>query len=153
MPQILTTIPIARPVAEVFEYVTTANHWMEWHPSTRGVQGAVDHSGLVGETIREVAVVAGRQGTITWQVQAREAPYRWVIAGSNPGQGTASITYTLSERDGGTLFERTLRYQVANPWFAVIAALFLQRRILAESEEALRRLKARLEAGTHRQAG
>ncbi|HLF02664.1 MAG TPA: hypothetical protein VI547_11850, partial [Anaerolineales bacterium] len=56
------------------------------------------------------------------------------------------ITYTLTPRDGGTFFEREFIYPTLNPLFALLDWLILRRRVKAESLEALRRLKERLEA-------
>ena len=51
MAQIFTSIEIARPIDEVFEYITTPAHWPEWHTTALGVSGAIDHSLLPGETV------------------------------------------------------------------------------------------------------
>ncbi len=71
----------ARLIAEVFDYVTTPAHWLQWHPSSVALHGAIDHSLGVGEEVTEDFRVAGRSGSVTWRVIAREAPTRWAIAG------------------------------------------------------------------------
>jgi len=145
MSQVVTHATIARPPEEVFAYVTTPGHWPEWHPSSLGVTGATDHSLLVGEEVTESFLVAGRRGKARWTVQEREEPRRWVIFGQVEGGGTGTITYTLTPQDGGTFFEREFTYEMNNPLLALLDTLILRRRIEAESTEALRRLKARLE--------
>ena len=34
----------------VFDVVTTAWYWTEWHPATRGIEGDVDHPARPGIT-------------------------------------------------------------------------------------------------------
>ena len=68
-----------------------------------------------------------------------------MIEGEAEGGGSAVITYRLSAQDGGTRFERELVYRMPNLWLAVLNRLLIQRRMAAESAEALRRLKQILE--------
>jgi hypothetical protein len=137
-------IDIARPVDDVYAYVTTPGHWPEWHPSSLAVRGATDHSLAVGEQVTEDYLVAGRRGQVTWAVTARDATRRWAITGGTPG-GSGTITYTLTSQSGGTHFERDFVYTLDNVLFAIADRLVLRRRVVAESAEALRRLKRRLE--------
>ena len=78
-------------------------------------------------------------------MRERAPPWRWVIEGEAEGGGNAVITYRLTAHDGGTRFERELVYRMPNLWLAVLNRLFIQRRMAAESAEALRRLKQILE--------
>lgn len=145
MTHIYTTTGIARPIEQVFAYVTTPGNWPRWHPSSLAVSGATDHSAAPGEQVIEEFRVAGRRGRVTWTVQEREAPRRWVIAGHGEEGGSATIAYTLTPMAGGTQFERELTYTFPNFWLAALDRLLLRRRIEAESTEALRRLKQALE--------
>jgi uncharacterized protein YndB with AHSA1/START domain len=147
MPRIYTTAHIRRSPETVFDFVTTAGNWPHWHPSSLGVSGAIDHSGQPGEQITEKFLVAGRTGEVVWTVKEREAPRRWVIEGVIVGrQAGGTIAYTLTPRDGGTFFEREFVYPLPNLLFALLEMLFIRRRVEAESAEALRRLKERLES-------
>lgn len=147
MTRIYTTATIERGIEAVFAYVTAPGHWPEWHPSSLGVSGATDHALDVGEQCTEHFRVAGREGYVVWTVTECDAPRRWVIAGAIVGGGSGVITYALTARDGDTTaFERTFEYPIPNPLLALLDTLVLRRRITAESQEALRRLKARLEA-------
>jgi uncharacterized protein YndB with AHSA1/START domain len=145
MSRVVTRATIARPPEEVFAYVTTPGHWPEWHPSSRGVTGATDHSLAIGEEVTESFLVAGRRGKAKWTVRERAEPRRWAIFGQVEGGGTGTITYTLAPQEDGTSFEREFTYQMNNPLLALLDRLILRRRIEAESTEALRRLKKRLE--------
>jgi uncharacterized protein YndB with AHSA1/START domain len=138
---------IARAPADVFDYATTPRHWPEWHPSSLGVTGAIDHSMEVGESCSERFVVAGRRGSCVWTARERIPGRRWMIDADTQG-GHATIAYALEpDGAGGTRFVRLLEYRMPNVLLAALDALVLRRRIRAESQEALRRLKRRLESG------
>jgi uncharacterized protein YndB with AHSA1/START domain len=145
MTVIVTETEIHRPVAEVFDYVTTPAHWLVWHPSSLGLQGATDHSLQVGEEVTEDFRVAGRRGSVTWKVVAREAPMRWAIAGTVAAGGKGTITYTLAHTAKGTAFRREFNYTMPNRFAALLDHLFIRRRIEAESALAVSRLKQALE--------
>jgi uncharacterized protein YndB with AHSA1/START domain len=136
---------IGRVPADVFEYVTTPGHWPLWHPSSIRVTGTTDHSLLTGEECTEEYLVAGRRGVCVWKVLERDAPRKWTIAASPAEGGSATITYTLSAAGDGTRFLRSMTYAMPNWFFGLLDSLFLQKRIRAESEEAVARLKATLE--------
>lgn len=145
MTTIVTEALIRQPVGVVFDYVTTPAHWLTWHPSSVALRGATDHSLAVGEEVVEDFRVAGRSGSVTWKVVARDAPGLWAIAGTVAAGGSGTITYMLRDCASGTLFRREFVYAMPN-WFAVLLdRLFVRRRIEAESVEAVRRLTQSLE--------
>lgn len=145
MTQIRTTVRIRKPVPEVFEYVTTPSSWLTWHPSCVSIDGATDHSLQPGEEVTEKFVVAGKPGSVTWTVVAREAPSRWVISGKVAGAGGGDIAYALLPEGDGTNFERVFTYEMENWFLSLLDRIFVRRRIQAESREALERLKRALE--------
>lgn len=146
MTLIRTEIEIARDPRAVYDYVTTPSHWIDWHPSTRNVTGAAaNHSLQVGEEAVEDAVVAGRSLQVTWRCVERDEPRRWVISTAGGAvRGTVSYTLTASA-SGGTAFRREFVYPTNSLRFKLADALVIRRKVQAESAEALRRLKARLE--------
>ena len=148
--RVYTSIHIARPVEQVFDYVTTSGNWPKWHPSSLGVRGAIDHPMQIGEQVTEDFLVAGRRGSVVWTVTDCHPSGRWVIDGKIVGRSSGGIiTYTLTPVDGGTQFEREFLYTMPNALFAWLDRLFYRRRVGAESAEALRRLKAVLETVEH----
>lgn len=145
MTLIRTEIEIARDLQTVYNYVTTPSHWTDWHPSTRKVTGAADHSLQVGEEVVEDAVVADRSLQVTWRAVERDEPRRWVIS-TVGGPATGTVTYTLvPSASGGTAFRREFFYPTNSLRFKLADLLIVRRKVQAESAEALRRLKARLE--------
>ena len=145
MTEIVTEAQIEKPIAVVFDFVTTPAYWLEWHPSSVALRGATDPSLHVGEEVVEDFRVAGRRGSVTWKVIAREAPVRWAIAGVVAAGGSGTITYSLRENGAGTLFRRQFVYAMPNWFAALLDRLFVRRRIEAESAEAVRRLKLAVE--------
>lgn len=145
--EVRTAAAINRAPDDVFTYVTTPGHWPDWHLSSLGVSGATDHSLAVGEEVTEEFRVAGRRGRVTWRVTRRDAPRAWAIVADLQGAGTGSVAYTLTPEGTGTRFERIFTYEVRGPLFAILDRLVYHRRVNAESAEAVRRLKARLDAG------
>ncbi len=145
--RVVSAANIARAPADVFAFVTTPGNWPQWHPSSLRVTGAVDHPLGVGESCVEEYVVAGRRGSCTWTVMECDPPRRWTIASSSAtGGGSATIAYALSPAGDGTRFARSMTYEMPNALYRLLDALFLRARIVAESDEAVRRLKAVLEA-------
>ncbi|HST89049.1 MAG TPA: SRPBCC family protein [Ktedonobacterales bacterium] len=149
MARVYTTTNIARPIDQVFAYVSTPGYWPDWHPSSLGVSGATDHSLGVGEQVTEEFRVAGRTGRALWTVREHTAPVRWVIEGVIEGRGSGgTVAYMLTPRGETTFFEREFTYPAPTRLFKLLDLLVIRRRVRAESTEALRRLKARLEATT-----
>ncbi|KAF7962894.1 polyketide cyclase [Cupriavidus sp. UYMU48A] len=144
---------IARPPAAVFDYVSTPGNWPSWHPSSLGVAGATDHSLQPGERVTETFVVAGRSGVVVWTVTKSDPPRAWVIEGEIEGRKAGTVTYTLTPAltptltpaEESTRFERDFTYHSPTLLFVLLNRVVLRPRIEAESAEAVRRLKARLE--------
>lgn len=146
MTRIYTAIEIPRPIELVYDYVTTPGNWPAWHPSSEGVFGATDHSLDVGEQVTEAFLVAGRRGKVVWTVRERARPNRWVIDGTiTTGMGGGgTITYAFTPRGEGTYFEREFVYPMPNLLLTMLDFLILRRRVAAESDQALRQLRAAL---------
>jgi len=160
MSRILSRIHLEAPPPEVYAYVTAPGHWPQWHPSSLGVRGALS-SLEVGQEVTEAFQVAGRKGEVVWRCTARQVPARWVIEGKIVGRSAGgTITYMLRPEGQGTHFEREFVYTMPTAFLRLLDTLVFRRRVEAESQEALRRLKARLESrdtaldlGTSAQAG
>ncbi|CAN7600744.1 YbhB/YbcL family Raf kinase inhibitor-like protein [Cupriavidus necator] len=147
-------VVIARPPGQVFDYVSTPRHWPEWHPASLGVAGATDHPLGQGERVTETFMVAQRGGAVVWTVIESQRPRTWSIEGVADGRRVGTITYrltpamtpSLTPSAERTRIEREFRYRSPTLLFALINRLMLRERVQAESTEAVRRLKALLEA-------
>jgi len=152
--RIHSEVVIARPPAVVFDYASTPANWPAWHPLSRGVSGATDHPLAPGERVTETFEVAGRSGVVVWTVTDSRPPRAWVIEGEIEGRKAGTVAYTLTPAftpsltptEQSTRFERDLTYPSPTLLFALMNRLVLRPRIEAESAQAVRLLKAKLEA-------
>ncbi len=143
-----TSTVIAKPPETVFAYVTTPANWPRWHPSSLRVQGQIEHPGQVGDRIGEDFRVAGIEGHAVWTVTELIALRRWSISGITGHGGRGTVTYRLRRLAGATEFIREFQYQRPNLLFVMLDAVWLNRRIVAESQAASRNLKRELEGAT-----
>ena len=135
-------VDIDRPPHDVFEFVSTPATWPRWHPSSIAVTGDAGHSLALGESVVEEFSVAGRHGFATWRVVSRALDRRWSIEGRIDGQVRGVVTYSLTERPGGTHFVREFEYPSPTILFAIANVLVIHARVVEESEKAVANLKA-----------
>jgi hypothetical protein len=141
MPNVSSTITICRPTEVVFTIVTDARNWPQWHPSSLFVEGSPPRPLEVGDTVIEHFRVADRSGIACWQVAICDRPQHFVIIGSvlNSLSG-GTVSYHCAAIGETTLFTR--RFTYVNEQGDLPD---LQATIQAESDTALRRLKAFVE--------
>jgi len=139
-------IVIARAPDAVFAYVTTPGNWPKWHPASKAVSGATDHSLEVGEKVVEDFVVAGRAGRVVWTTVKRDPPREWVIEGNVDGRNAGVITYSLAPVAGGTRFVREFIYPSPTLLFAILNWISIKSRVEEESDQAVHNLKHVLES-------
>lgn len=144
MPTIVNTVTIDGPIEAVFDLATTARLWPEWHPATRAVGGVTERPYLIGDVVHERGEVADVPFQATWTVTEHVRPSRMTIRTESP---PIRIIYTFEPRGGSVEFRRELEYDDATAFRAVaIAPDVLEAVLHAQSGEALRRLKQRIEA-------
>src|SRR5205814_8007688 len=119
-------------------------HWPEWHTTALGVSGVIDHSLAPGESVSEEVQVVGRRSQAEWTVRERQAPTRWVIAGTLAAGANAVVTYTFAPSPTGTTFGREVVYDLPALW-SMVNGVLVQPRLEADAQESLRRLKEKLE--------
>lgn len=137
---------IGRPAAAVFDFVTNASLWGNWHPATESVVAPLRPL-TVGEQALESIRVGRRRFAATWTVLACEPPGLWVIAASPP-EGDARIVYELRP-DGESLTRsfRTLAWCSRHwPW-TMLDANLTRATLLRQSDRAMQNLKRALEGG------
>lgn len=140
------TVLVGRPRPAVFDAATTARYWPQWHPATRGVEGAINHPVQLGEAITEYVNIAGREGVAHWTCVEYQRPDRLVLDATGEGGTTARITYTFAGQDGGTAFTRAMTYDFAGLPAGSPQAAALDQVMQTQSQVALDNLKALIEA-------
>ena len=144
--RIYNSIVVERSAASVFDYATTPAHWPEWHPSSLKIYGDAAHSLNRDEAFEEDVRAGGRKGHLVWKIVERQANRLWVAEAQVDNGASLTLTYKVSPDDKGSLFERTLSYELPNMFLRLVNRLILRRRIERESAESLAHLKAVLES-------
>jgi uncharacterized protein YndB with AHSA1/START domain len=152
MGRIYASIQIPASPEAVFDYATTPTNAPQWHPTSVGVSGDIDHSLKEGErSTEELVVFAGRRVRATWTMVERIFPSRWMIEGTPGPLARGTITTTFSAQANGTFYEREFVYTMANPVLVLMDWLVLHRHGEAAAQQAVRTLRNTLES--HSQAG
>jgi hypothetical protein len=146
MLSIVNAVRIAGPVPAVFDLVTSARFWPQWHPASQVVGGVTQRPYQLGDLIHERGEIAGIHFDVTWEVEEHKRPSHVVLRSQAPA---AQIMYTFEERGDATEFRREL--ECDEKIFPALAAdpVTLGRFVHAQSEEALRRLKELVEGILH----
>jgi uncharacterized protein YndB with AHSA1/START domain len=140
------SVHVDRPVEEVFDFITTASKWTQWHPATVSVSGAIFHPALEGETIVEKVRYGIARDRFAWKVEEREAPHRWVIRAKSERHGQkVKIAYTLKPEDGGTRWEREMTFYLPGT-LELVDKLFINKVLTRSSQTAVHQLKELMES-------
>lgn len=142
-------ITIDRDPEAVFDYVTDPSRWHEWFSASQPARinldpQKVDESFELATTFR---MLPGLPFHITQDLKCRvskcDRPYLWEVEAES--QLLRAITsYTLSRNNGGTVLKRNFCYAF-NHRYRVLEPVLFRRRIAAQAELSLQRLKGRLE--------
>jgi hypothetical protein len=115
MPRVSHHFIADHPIDAVFDVVTTARFWPEWHPATRAVEGDTGHPALLGDQIIEHVTIVGIQGSGTWTVVEHDRPHHLALE-TDLAFGHLRISYQLATVDGGhTRFQRDLDFPDLGP--------------------------------------
>ena len=121
MPRVSHHFVADRPIDAVFDVVTTARYWTEWHPATRGIEGDVDHPARLGNHITEHVTIAGLEGTGTWTVVEHDRPHHLALE-TELTLGRLRISYQLAAVADGTWFQRDLDFPELGPQITAVMA-------------------------------
>jgi len=130
----------------VYDYVTRPALWKEWHPASQGADGHAAESLGVGARFEEDIISAGRRRHLRWTVEKAEPGRLWAASALMEDGSTVQLLYEFQARNTGMNFRRTLRYQVKPLHLRLANALFVWRRVQAESRLALSNLTRRFGA-------
>lgn len=108
-------VVVAATPHEVFDFVTNASQWWNWHPATRSVRDTPSRPLGLGETATERIHAGFREFDAVWTVTACERPKLWRIETST-AYGASAVTYRLEPLGGGCRFERTCEFHKEGAW-------------------------------------
>lgn len=131
----------------VYDYVTRPALWKEWHPASQGADAHAAESLEAGARFEEDIVSAGRRRHLRWTVEQAEPGRRWAASAVMEDGSTVRLLYEFEARNTGMNFTRTLSYQVKPLHLRIANALFVWRRVQAESRTALSNLTRRFARG------
>ena len=138
MTAVVTTVTINGTPKAVFDLITTARLWPQWHPATKGVGGVVERPYGLGELIHERGLIGDKDFSTTWKVVEHVRPSKIVLQSQN---APTRITYTFTPGKGTTLFTRKLEYKTES--FATVKEL--EKVMHDQSEQGVKQLKALVE--------
>jgi uncharacterized protein YndB with AHSA1/START domain len=138
MTVLVTTVTINGTPKAVFDLITTARLWPQWHPATKGVGGVVERPYGLGDLIHERGRIGEKDFETTWKVVEHVRPLKIVLQSQN---APTRITYTFTPGKGTTLYTRRLEYKADS--FAGVKEL--EKVMLDQSEQGVKQLKALVE--------
>jgi Polyketide cyclase / dehydrase and lipid transport len=143
MEHVTSTTSISGRLSTVFDLVTTARFWPQWHPVTVRVSGVTERPYQLGDVVHEFVAISGVQAELFWVVAEHVRPSRIVLTSDAP---TMTITYSFGRQGEAVQFTRELDYDP--DYFAraiSIGAAALHRLVQAQSDDALGQLRRLVE--------
>ena len=138
----IDTVTIAGAPEAVFDLITSARFWPQWHPATKAVGGVTERPYRLGDRIYEAGRIGAQDFKTSWEVVEHARPSRVVLQSE---KSSTRITYTFQSRDGHTVFSRKLEYNRKNFAAATNAPGGAEEFMRAQSEQAVNQLKAMVE--------
>lgn len=106
------TVELDASPEEVWEKLMDPRFLEEWVTAHREIKEMPDLPLEVGESFVQKLGVGPVSFKVTWEVCEADRPAKARWHGSGPGGSTATVTYELSETDGGTRFEYRNDYEL-----------------------------------------
>jgi hypothetical protein len=142
MARVVNQISINGSIERVFDAVTTARYWPQWHPATIAVSGVTDRPVALGDVIRERAQIGARVYEGDWTVAEHARPSRVVLRGRG---APIQIAYTFGSEGQATTLRRELDFQPEDFLGSVTDPAALESLMDHQSEAALHKLKQLVE--------
>jgi uncharacterized protein YndB with AHSA1/START domain len=139
---VVNTVTIEGPTEAVFDLVTTARFWPQWHPATTGVSGVTQRPYRLGDRINERGRIGKGDFDVVWKVAEYVRPRRVVLQSE---RSPVQISYSFNSRGAGTEFTRELRYRVADLKTIASDPNEVIRLMRVQSEQAVNQLKELVE--------
>lgn len=139
MEQIRSSAWIEGSPEQIFDIITTARYWPQWHPATIGVGGVTERPFVASDQVIERARIGDHVYEGTWTVVEHQRPSHATLRGSS---GRITISYRLEPSAAGAQFQRELSYipedfRATSPDPAQLAQIMQQQSDLATSRLAL----------------
>lgn len=149
MMPIVLIIDIARPIEEVFSYITDPLQFPEWQLDV--VSARRDDAGSRGVGSRFVTTrrVGRMQRTTTQEIIDVDEPRTWA-ARTIGGPVSLLAKVTVEPRGDTTRSRVTLSFDFAGRGLGKFLAPLIRRMAAREAPKSLQNLKRRLESGEHR---
>jgi uncharacterized protein YndB with AHSA1/START domain len=139
---VINTISIEGAPEAVFDLVTTARFWAQWHPATTGISGVTQRPYLLGDRIIEQGRIGKGEFKVIWKVTEYVRPRRIVLQSeASPVQ----ITYSFNSRGNTTEFRRELKYNPEDLKAISVDPKEVNRLMQTQSEQAVKQLKGLVE--------
>jgi uncharacterized protein YndB with AHSA1/START domain len=132
-------IYIEAPTTAVYDYATHPEHWQDWHPTSLSADAGDDLTPTMGTQFSEVVDLMGEEVTLAHTVTLDERPLAFATQFTS-GVGHGTVRYDLSHHGSGTLFKRTLTYELTTPLPKLAV------RLRDVTGQAMANLKQRVEA-------
>jgi uncharacterized protein YndB with AHSA1/START domain len=146
---VVNTVTIDGAPEAVFDLVTTARFWPQWHPATTAVSGVTERPYRLGDRINERGRIGNSEFNVIWKVTEHVRPR--AIALQSEGS-PVRITYSFNPRGSGTEFTRKLEYDVEDLGTVAGDPDEVNRLMQAQSAQAVKQLKALVEKILHAEA-
>jgi uncharacterized protein YndB with AHSA1/START domain len=145
--RIVTSIEIARPLEDVFSYVTDPLRLADWQEgvvSSRVEEGAPP---AVGSRVIQTRRISGGERTMTSEITELTPPTRWAVDGiDGPVRGT--VKGTVQPVDDGARSRGTIELDFEGHGIGkLLVPLVVRRHARREMPINMRKLKERLESG------
>jgi uncharacterized membrane protein len=144
MVRIAQRVEVARPIAEVFAFVTRFENLPRWEAGILEARQLAPGPLDVGARGRDVRRFMGRRTETTYEVVAHEPPRRFAVR-SRSGPVPVQAGYTFEAVGTGTRVRSVAELTLGGP--ARLLAPILTRVLQRQHARDLRRLKTVLEAG------
>jgi hypothetical protein len=132
---------IGAPTA-VFDLITTARFWPQWHPASVAVGGVTERPYGLGDRIYERGRIGNANFEVIWKVVEHVRPSRVILQAET---SQARIIYSFQAQGEATAFTRRVEYQFDTPSSRASALDEVDRLMQVQSEQAVNRLKALIE--------
>ena len=139
---VVNTVTIEGPAEAVFDLVTTARFWPQWHPATTGVSGVTQRPYRLGERINERGCIGKGEFDVIWKVTEYVRPRRVVL---HSERSPVQISYSFNSHGAATEFTRELKYKVEDLKTIASNPNEVERLMRTQSEQAVNQLKALVE--------